>query len=99
MPPVNQADTHTVSEEGTTVYSGPSPVSSQRSSQPDEWPGPAMGIGACGDTRCKQPGGGGDGGDGNGGGGDGGDGGGEGGGGGGGSNGGAGGSGGDGGGE
>ena len=85
MPPVNQADTHTVSEEGTTVYSGPSPVSSQRSSQPDVWPGPAMGIGACGDTRCKQPGGGGDGGDGGG----------EGGGGGGGSDGGAGGSGGD----
>lgn len=61
-PPVNQADTHTVSEEGTTAYSGPSPVSTSTSSQPTQWLGPAMGIGFCGATHCMHSGGGGEGG-------------------------------------
>ena len=63
-PPVNQADTHMVSEEGTTAYSGPSPVSTSTSSQPTQCSGPAMGFGACGATHCMHSGGGGEGGSG-----------------------------------
>ena len=50
-----------MTDEGTTAYSGPSPVARDKSSQPTQWAGPLIGLGSSSATKLRQPGGGGEG--------------------------------------
>ena len=57
MPPLNHADTHTVTE--VTMYSLPMPVTPYTSIHPAQNPAPSMATGASADASFTQPGGGG----------------------------------------